>query len=469
MGLINDYWHGFPTVPFFKFSVINPIYIKGNPMRDFKKNFWGVGNIGEGFVSTVTSTYFILFLTDTAMLPLGIVSLIALIGSIMDFLLVPVSGAIIVSSKPMRWGRYRSWLLVCPPLVVLFYLLCFTVVEGSVLLTSACALLGYVGGKVAWNMVYASNVSLTAILTRGAENKTRLSSQRMMGSNIGRLLGNSLTPAIVAAVAVHLGEVNGYRITILIMGSVYILTCLMHFYISSKQKSSEDEPLRAQEKFPVSEIIKVVLVEPKLLITLIIDLTSNIASLVLPSLAVYYYKYCAGAPAMVSTHMLIIGFGGLAGASVVRILGKRVNNTKPILMCLYGLVAASLLSIQVFPDSMLYFLVIGALISLITGMTQPFELTLYMNTAASYRRKTGKDATGFIMGLSNLPVKFASVIKSTLIPFTLAAVGYVANAEPTPEMQQAIVNAYTLIPPIFPVLGILLLGFAYKMENLENS
>ncbi len=440
-------------------------------MRDMKKNFWGIGNIGEGVVSMVTSTYFMIFLTDTAMLPLGMVSMIAMIGSILDFLLVPVSGALLVSTKPMKWGRYRSWLLVCPPLVVLFYLLCFTVVEGSMILTGACALIGYVGGKVAWNIVYASNVSLTAILSRAEGTKTKLTSQRMMGSNIGRLLGNSLTPAIVAAVAVRLGEVNGYRITILIMGAVYILTCWIHFQISRKQSGDDAGPVKAQEKMPVSEIIKVVMVEPRLLLTLVIDLTSNVASLVLPSLAVYYYKYCVGEPAMTATHMLIIGFGGLAGAALVRAMGNRIRHTKPVLIGLYILVAASLLSIRLLPDSTIYFLCVGAAVSVFTGMTSPFELTLYMDTAASYRRKTGKDATGFIMGLSNLPVKFASIIKSTLIPFALAAVGYVANAEPTPEIQQAIVNAYTLIPPVFPILGTLLLAFGYRTDStaMENS
>ena len=227
--------------------------------------------------------------------------------------------------------------------------------------------------------------------------------------------------------------------------------------------------MKAQEAIPVSEIIKVVMIEPKLLLTLLIDLTSNIASLVLPSLAVYYYKYCADAPAMVSTHMLITGFGGLAGAMIVRAMGNRIRNPKSVLISLYLLIASGLLSIRLFPDNAVYFLCIGVCISLFTGMTSPFELTLYMDTAVSYRRKTKKDATGFIMGLSNLPVKFASIIKSTLIPFTLAAVGYVANADPTPHMQQAIIDAYTLIPTLFPVLGMFLLGFAFKIQDSNDA
>ena len=433
-------------------------------MRDAKKYLWGVGNIGEGVVSMVTSTYFIIFLTDTAMLPLGLVSLISLVGSILDFLLVPLSGTLLVSTKPMKWGRYRSWLLLCPPLVVLFYLLCFTVVSGSQMMTALCALLGYVGGKVAWNIVYASNVSLTAVLSGGS--KTKMTAQRMMGSNIGRLLGNSLTPAIVAAVAVHMGEVNGYRVTILVMGTVYILTCLIHFWISKDcSETGVSGENQKKDRMKASEVIQILLVEPRLFLTLVIDLTSNVASLVLPSLAVYYYKYCAAQPGMVSTHMLIIGFGGLAGASLVRLLGNRVKNAKSVLLVLYVLVAASLLSIQIWSNSVFYFLGIGAVVSILTGMTSPFELTLYIDTAEHYRRKTGNDATGFIMGLSNLPVKFASIIKSTLIPIALMLSGYVANAEPTPQIRQAIVNAYSLLPAVFPVLGFILLAFFYKTEN----
>ena len=433
-------------------------------MRDAKKYLWGVGNIGEGVVSMVTSTYFIIFLTDTAMLPLGLVSLISLVGSILDFLLVPLSGTLLVSTKPMKWGRYRSWLLLCPPLVVLFYLLCFTVVSGNQMMTALCALLGYVGGKVAWNIVYASNVSLTAVLSGGS--KTKMTAQRMMGSNIGRLLVNSLTPAIVAAVAVHMGEVNGYRVTILVMGTVYILTCLIHFWISKDcSETGVSGENQKKDRMKASEVIQILLVEPRLFLTLVIDLTSNVASLVLPSLAVYYYKYCAAQPGMVSTHMLIIGFGGLAGASLVRLLGNRVKNAKSVLLVLYVLVAASLLSIQIWSNSVFYFLGIGAVVSILTGMTSPFELTLYIDTAEHYRRKTGNDATGFIMGLSNLPVKFASIIKSTLIPMALMLSGYVANAEPTPQIRQAIVNAYSLLPAVFPVLGFILLAFFYKTEN----
>lgn len=434
-------------------------------IQKVKDHFWGIGSIGEGVVSMVTSTYFLIFLTDTAMLPLGMVSVIAFIGSVLDFLLVPLSGAVLVSTKPMRWGRYRSWLLVCPPFVILFYLLCFTVIPDSQWMTAACALIGYVGGKTAWNIAYSSNVSLTAILSRKAHTTTKFTSQRMMGSNIGRMLGNSLTPALVAAIAVHMGAANGYRMTILIMGAVYLVTLLIHFSISSSYDSiDQTENCGRKEKLAFREIVRVLAVEPRLFVTMVIDLTSNVASLVLPSLAVYYYKYFSTSPTLVSTHMLIIGFGGLAGAALVRALGNKIQHPKLVLIFMYAGVALSLLSIRLFSDSAYYFLAIGAVIALITGMTSPVELTLYMDHTVHFQNKSGEDATGFIMGMSNLPVKFASVIKSTLIPFVLMSSGYAANAEVTPQIKQAIIDAYTLIPAMFPICGIILLVIFYLPE-----
>lgn len=439
-------------------------------MQKIKDHFWGIGNIGEGVVSMVTSTYFLIFLTDTAMLPLGMVSAIAFIGSVLDFLLVPLSGAVLVSTKPMKWGRYRSWLLVCPPFVILFYLLCFTVIRDSQWMTAACALIGYVGGKTAWNIAYSSNVSLTAILSKKAHTTTKFTSQRMMGSNIGRMLGNSLTPALVASIAVHMGAANGYRMTILIMGAVYLVTLLIHFSISSSYDSTDlTEDANQKEKLAFREIVRVLAVEPRLFVTLVIDLTSNVASLVLPSLAVYYYKYFTTNPTLASTHMLIIGFGGLAGAALVRALGNKIQRPKRVLIFMYAGVALSLLSIRLFPDSTYYFLAIGAVIALITGMTSPVELTLYMDHTVHFQKKSGEDATGFIMGMSNLPVKFASVIKSTLIPFVLMSSGYVANAEATSQMKQAIIDAYTLIPAMFPICGIILLVIFYLPEIRKCS
>lgn len=41
---------------------------------DKRLRFWGLADIGEGFIATVTNTFFAIFLTDIALLPLEWVS-----------------------------------------------------------------------------------------------------------------------------------------------------------------------------------------------------------------------------------------------------------------------------------------------------------------------------------------------------------------------------------------------------------
>ncbi len=430
-----------------------------------KHLLWGIGNVGEGFISMVSSTYFSFFLTDVALLPLGLMSAVSMFTSIFDFIMVPIAGAVISSHKAMKWGKYRSWLLFCPTITTLSYLICFTVVKGNIALTTAFVIIGFCLAKTFWDINYAANASLTAVLADNEQMRSKLASQRMIGSNAGRLCGNYLTPIIVAWAATKSGSQDfGYKLTILITGAVYILTNLVHFADSktdeTKQYSkSDNKELGAKETF------KVITENPQLFVTLLIDLTSNVASLVLPSLAVYYYKYCAQDTSLISLHMLIIGFGGITGASVVRLMGNRVKDSRKWLLCLYVLVALFLTGIRFVAHDPRIFMVFGAFIAIFTGMTSPFELNLYIENTIYYKYTQKKDATGFIMGLSNLPVKFASIIKSTIIPLTLIMAGYTANAEPTPEMQNAIINAYTTLPCVFPVLGFILLKFAYKFKK----
>ena len=292
--------------------------------KNRKYLLWGIGNAGEGVVAMVASTYFAIYLTDVAMLPLGVFTFVSLFTSIFALVMVPVAGAILVSVKGLKWGRYRSWLILLPPIAVVFYLLTFTPIPGNVALTTILVLIGYCGSAACWNVVYASNVSLMAELTLNKNLGNELTSQRMIGSSGGRMLGNFFTPLIVAAVALRSTEAAGYRAAILVMGVVYILTNWIHFKISKgseiklqqdgePEQQIEDTSKTEMQKMSLIEILKALFANPQLLITLMIDTTSNIAGIVLPSLAVYYYKYVAQDMTMVASHMLTIGICGMIG------------------------------------------------------------------------------------------------------------------------------------------------------------
>ena len=91
------------------------------PLSRQLKVFYGVGDFGFNLMSSIESYYFNFFLTNLAQFALPVVTMITTVASTVDALLSWIYGAIINSSKPMKWGRYRSWLVAIPWIVPFLY------------------------------------------------------------------------------------------------------------------------------------------------------------------------------------------------------------------------------------------------------------------------------------------------------------------------------------------------------------
>lgn len=89
------------------------------------RRFWGIGNLFFAVMTGIETAYFTVFLTDAIRFPLYLSNTVMIATSVIDFILAPFAGVIISSAKAMRWGRIRSWVKICPPLIVLFYTLEF--------------------------------------------------------------------------------------------------------------------------------------------------------------------------------------------------------------------------------------------------------------------------------------------------------------------------------------------------------
>ena len=76
-------------------------------------------------MATMETSFFILFLTDVARLPLAMVAVITGFSGIADAVTAVLAGAII-DKTTFKNGKYRLWLIYCPPVVVIFFILMFT-------------------------------------------------------------------------------------------------------------------------------------------------------------------------------------------------------------------------------------------------------------------------------------------------------------------------------------------------------
>ncbi|PKM45991.1 MAG: Na+/melibiose symporter and related transporter, partial [Firmicutes bacterium HGW-Firmicutes-6] len=144
------------------------------PLSSGLKKFFGIGDLGFTLMSNVEVFYFAYFLTNIAKFDLGTTAIIMTLTSTVDMVLSPFYGGFIDALKPMKWGKYRSYLLVIPPLVVVLYTMMFTVI-GTGIVPMIIICVAFITSHVAWNFSYVANIALIPTISTSPEDRTQLS------------------------------------------------------------------------------------------------------------------------------------------------------------------------------------------------------------------------------------------------------------------------------------------------------
>lgn len=428
-----------------------------------KYMLWGIADVGEGLVAFISGTYLSFFMTDVALIPLSITSVAMFVMSAGDFILASTAGTAILMLPAGRWGRLRSYLLICPVIAAVFFVIHFMSFGNNIIITALIITIAYILARCMYNLTFVANLSLINVIARDQTEKNQLSSQRMIGSNLGRMLANTVTPVLITLFAVQCSEKALYLMIMAGGGVVYILFNWIHFWLAGEREKAVND-YSEQDKFKLKDIFYALLTNARLFVIVLIDLTSNVTSIVLPALAVYYYKYVFQQPQLTALHMLLTGVAALGGAMLVRVTGSRIQSPRKMLLFVYPIIAAFIFSTRFCTWSPFLFMGANVIFHGLTGTTQPFELSLYMDNVTYIKNHTGKDMNSLVMGFSNMTVKIANIIKSLLIPITLMLSGYVAG-EANESVKLAIINAYSIFPTVFPLLGFFLLRFCYKLTK----
>lgn len=143
------------------------------------KRFFGVGDFGFNLMTNIETYYFQFFLTDIAKYTIPVVTLIATLTSLVDAALSWVYGVLLNTMKPMKWGRYRSWLAVIPWLVPFLYAFQFIKLNdgaaGIVVIIVAT-----ITSHIAWNIPFVANISMINIASKTPDDRMALSSTRAL-------------------------------------------------------------------------------------------------------------------------------------------------------------------------------------------------------------------------------------------------------------------------------------------------
>ena len=193
------------------------------------------------------------------------------------------------------------------------------------------------------------------------------------------------------------------------------------------------------------------------------------SSFIISATIAYYYTYVAGNMSLIPFHMFITSVGGIIGNLIAPKINKKFNSS--IMTVASSIISGGFFIFAKFVSLQPYlFMAASTLAGIANGVLFSTIVALYSDTIVYGEWKTGKNASGFIMGLMNVPLKVAKMSNGLVLTSALASIGFVAGITPTAALKTGIINISTLIPAASLILcGLLILfGFRLTEDKIEQ-
>ncbi|MBB6217332.1 GPH family glycoside/pentoside/hexuronide:cation symporter [Anaerosolibacter carboniphilus] len=430
-------------------------------------NIYGFADFTFNMMMMIAISYYAYFLTDIAMISAATMGTILLIARIGDAVSVPITGGILQKTQ-LKWGQFRSWLLVTPPITCLFFILMFTNV--SMTGTAKAVFLGtcYVIAHVCVNFTFNGHIGLLGILGKTAEDRIKLSAKKSQFQTAANIVFSlAFMPLVVFFGGTDQGK--GFLYAMIIFAILQVLG-----YWNVFRVTKEYNPYDPNKKLSgagsmgltVGEMVQQIFGNSQLLLIMLADCIKNAAMFAVLGMATYYFKYAIGNLALITVYMLVTNsatfLGSLAAPIVVGKIGKKPTY---LLSCIIPIVAFVLVRVLAGTNPFIYMALVSiSSFALTFGMA--IGPAMYLDSAEYGHYKTGKDGSGFIMSMFAMPIKIGVALSSVIIGFGLSSIGYSTTVEVTPNFVSGLMKILSIIPAGCCALALVLMLF-YRLNDAK--
>ena len=445
------------------------------PLSKALKLFYGVGDCGFTLMSNVESYFFNFFLTNLASFDLGIVTAITTISSTVDACLSWIYGAILNSIKPKKWGRYRSWLVLLPWIVPFLYAFqCIKIGNGIV--SAVIVTVAAIASHVVWNFPYVANVSMISVAGATPDDRAQLSSTRAAWANFSKIIFSYVGVPLASVFAGIVGETNQYGAVAFVLAWVMVVLYFAHFkmFDGYEEVSTEDvqETKKDTTKTSGMDLVRALLQNPPLIALMIADLSKWAFNFIVSGIAMYYFTYVAKDAGLLTTYILISNIFCVVGSYLAKSVAKKFS-TRTGTIGTFILMAAVMIAANFLYTNVWLVVFLMSLAQLGYGIAYACTPALYSDTIIYSEWKTGKNATGWISGLQNVPLKVGVMLRGISISACLAIAHFTPGmdaSQATVELQKGICLGFMIIPACALLLSavILLFGFKITREKVEQ-
>lgn len=405
------------------------------------KILYGTGDFGYSLNNSIIAAFFPIFMMDVVGISPALAAAALFIGRSWDYINDPLVGYFSDRTRT-RWGRRRPFLLFgALPFALTFILLWIkpdfvTSTTGLVIFYAAA----YMIYEASATLVYMPYFALTPELTQDYDERTQLTSYRMLFNIIGGLTAYTVPMLIVGSMIPQ----NANRVVIMaaVLGLMAALPYLLVFFSVRENQEYAD-----QERPTLRESLKAARRNKPFIFAAFIYLFTWIVIILLETNLMFYIKYVLHREAQSTLVMGTIFISAILALPFWNWISKKGNKRKAYIIGVAFWAVVMCLLILVQPETPMWILMIMCVmagVGLSAGQVLPWAIIPDAIEWDEYQ--TGERHEGVFYSLITLMGKIANSVAVPLSLLLLEFTGYVSNAEVQPT--SALTGIKIMIGPV---------------------
>ncbi len=413
----------------------------GSKLRTITKLLYGTGDFGYSMNNSIIAALFPIFMMDVVGVTPALAAAALFIGRSWDYINDPLVGYLSDRTRT-RWGRRRPWLLFgAIPFALTFILLWikpgFITTQSGFLIFFAAVYIIY---EASATTVYMPYFALTPELTQDYDERTQLTSFRMLFNIIGGLTAYTLPMLVIGSMVPE----NANRVVL--MAAIFGLLAAAPFLIvffSVREKKEYIE--QAQPK--LRDAFKAVRNNKPFFFGAMIYLCTWIVIILVETNLMFYIKYVLKRPGQSSLLMGAIFISAIIALPFWNWISKKGNKRVAYITGVSFWAVMMCVLTVLNPETPIWLLLLMCtLIGFGLSAAQVLPWAIIPDAIEWDEYQTGERHEGIFYSLITLMGKMANSIAVPLSLLLLEFTGYVSNAAEQPA--SALFGIKIVIGPI---------------------
>ena len=423
----------------------------------------------SSIVTTAAASMATFFLVNDLAVSLTVGGMILSFMGALEFFF-KLSSGIFIQKANMKWGKYRSWIVVLRWIIVIGSITLFVNTQAMpVWVRVAVFSFGYIALYIPLIFTQTAHYML---ITKMANDNVR-DRFRLAVRNAQFVI---FVPIVVSFAFMPLVEILPFSSPnfqpVYQMNILYAVVFLIGAFLLSKASKPydipySDEQVAALPKSSFSDILKSVFMNRSLLSVLLTNTLLAIALGASASMTAYYFIALEGRTDLLGFALSIAAIGGYIAILFLPRVGIKIGKKKAMVLGLsiYGF---SMVGIFFFGDcSTIAFIALSTLNAVALYLFRGFNI-LYMLDCGEYHFwKTGKDNRAVIVSLNSIPSKIGIGIGASLVALIPRSITNYTEMVASASQIKGFMFLIAGIPAICAFVGALIMHFGYQISDTD--